>query len=90
MEVSGQLHVLATLPRGDRTPGTHWIGGWVGPRASLDAVAKRKIPSLHWKSNPNRPNHPAHILVAILTELSWILKYLLWENQSIMNSSFYG
>jgi hypothetical protein len=22
----------------------HWIGGWVGPRAALDAVAKRKIP----------------------------------------------
>jgi hypothetical protein len=19
-------------------PGTHWIGGWVGPKASLDAV----------------------------------------------------
>jgi len=22
---------------------TPWIGGWVGPRANLDAVAKRKI-----------------------------------------------
>jgi hypothetical protein len=26
-------------------PGTHWIGGWMGPRAGLDAVVKRKIPS---------------------------------------------
>jgi hypothetical protein len=25
-------------------PGTHWIGGWVGPRTGLDAVAKRKNP----------------------------------------------
>jgi len=25
-----------------RAPGTHWIGGWVGPRAVLDAVVKRK------------------------------------------------
>jgi hypothetical protein len=25
------------------TPGTHWIGGWVGPRAGLDDVEKRKI-----------------------------------------------
>jgi hypothetical protein len=25
-------------------PVTHWIGGWVGPRAVLDAVVKRKIP----------------------------------------------
>jgi len=30
----------------ERVPGTHWIGRWVGPRASVDtAVAKRQIPS---------------------------------------------
>jgi len=23
----------------ERDPGTHWIGGWVGPKAVLDAVA---------------------------------------------------
>jgi hypothetical protein len=22
----------------ERAPGTHWIGGWVGPRAGLDKV----------------------------------------------------
>jgi hypothetical protein len=27
-----------------KSPGTHWIGGWVGPRTVLDAVVKRKIP----------------------------------------------
>jgi hypothetical protein len=27
---------------GERAPGTHWIGGWVGPRAGLDDVEKRK------------------------------------------------
>jgi hypothetical protein len=27
----------------ERAPGTHWIGGWVGSRAVLDAVVKRKI-----------------------------------------------
>jgi hypothetical protein len=26
----------------ERAPGTHWIWSWVGPRASLDAVVKRK------------------------------------------------
>jgi hypothetical protein len=29
----------------ERAPGTHWIGGWVGPRAGLDAVVKRTFPS---------------------------------------------
>jgi hypothetical protein len=27
----------------ERTPGTHWKGGWVGLRAGLDAGARRKI-----------------------------------------------
>jgi hypothetical protein len=33
VEVSGHLHAPAALP-----PGTHRIGGWVGPRAGLDTV----------------------------------------------------
>jgi hypothetical protein len=28
---------------GEKAPGTHWIGGWVGPRAGLDDVEKRKF-----------------------------------------------
>jgi hypothetical protein len=36
-------------------PGAHWIGGWVGPRAVIDAVVKRKIPSLRRESNPRTP-----------------------------------
>jgi hypothetical protein len=36
-------------------PGTHWIGGWVGPRAVLDAVVKRKIPRPRRESNPRTP-----------------------------------
>jgi hypothetical protein len=35
--------------------GTHWIGGWVGARAVLDAVEKKKIPSAHRESNPRIP-----------------------------------
>jgi hypothetical protein len=40
MEVSGQLHAPAALPPEERASGTNWIGGWVVPRASLDAVEK--------------------------------------------------
>jgi hypothetical protein len=33
-------------PQG-KAAGTHWIGGWVVPRASLDMVVKRTIPGPH-------------------------------------------
>jgi hypothetical protein len=38
----------------ERAPGTYWLGGWVGPRAGLDAV-KRKIPSPRRESNLRDP-----------------------------------
>jgi hypothetical protein len=28
---------------GERSPGTHWIGGWVNRIVGLDAAEKRKI-----------------------------------------------
>jgi hypothetical protein len=31
---------------GERARGTHWIGGWVDPRAGLEATEKRKMLSL--------------------------------------------
>jgi hypothetical protein len=44
---------------------TYWIGGWVGPRASLDAVGKRKLSCPFWDSNPCCPSRS---LVAVLSE----------------------
>jgi hypothetical protein len=44
--MSGQLHAPAALPPGERAPGTHWIGGWVDPRADLDDVEKKKFLAL--------------------------------------------
>jgi hypothetical protein len=32
------------------------MGGWVDPRAFMDAVLKRKIPSPLWESNPGKSN----------------------------------
>jgi hypothetical protein len=51
MEVSGQLHA----PARETAPGTHWIGVWLGSRAVLDTVVKRKIPSPLRESNPRTP-----------------------------------
>jgi hypothetical protein len=40
-----------------RAPGTHWIGGWVGPRAGLDDVEKRKVlPLLGIEPGPSSPS----------------------------------
>jgi hypothetical protein len=46
LEVSGQLHAPAALALGKEPSDTHWIGGWVGPRAGLDDVEKRKFLTL--------------------------------------------
>jgi hypothetical protein len=65
MDVGFQLHAPAALPLGKR-PGTHFIGGWVGPRAGQDGCRKsRPLPtgirfpdrpapknSLYWLSAP--------------------------------------
>jgi hypothetical protein len=51
MRVGGQLHGPAALPPGQR-PGTHCVGGWVGPRAvwtAAEDLAPTRIQS------PNRP-----------------------------------
>jgi hypothetical protein len=54
---------------GERSPGAHWLEGWVGPRTGLDAVEKRKmllLPGMEpWLSG----SYP----IAILTELSRLL-----------------
>jgi len=48
MEASGQLDASAA-------PDISWLGGWVGPRACLNAVAKRRTPlwPLSWHNAIN-------------------------------------
>jgi hypothetical protein len=52
--------VVSITPRprstpGERAPGTHCIGGWVGPRAGLDAEVRGKVLCLCRGSNPCHP-----------------------------------
>jgi hypothetical protein len=46
----------------ERAPGTPWIGGWVGSRAVLDTVVKRKI------SSPRRESNPRTLTVQPITQ----------------------
>jgi hypothetical protein len=48
MHVSGQFQAPVALPPRKEAP----VGGCVGPRAVLDAVVKREIPSLRRESSP--------------------------------------
>jgi hypothetical protein len=75
MEVSGQLHAPAALPPEKDPPGTHWIGGWVGPRAGLDMVSKRPSPCR--ESNPDRPAHSQSLFrlsyVGPFGQITWMV-----------------
>jgi hypothetical protein len=46
LEVSGEFHVPAALPPGERASFTHLIGGWVCPTAGLDDTEKWKFLTL--------------------------------------------
>jgi hypothetical protein len=47
------------FPPGERTPGTHFTGGWVGPRAGLDTEARGKNPLPLPGIEPRSPGRPA-------------------------------
>jgi hypothetical protein len=51
MGLSGQRHAPAALYSRERTPGTHYIGGWVGPRAGLDAEIRGKEAGYQHENN---------------------------------------
>lgn len=63
---------LSALPlrcctTGERNPLNHRIGGWIGPKANLDIVEKRKISCFCWDLNMY---HSARSLVTKLTNIS--------------------
>jgi hypothetical protein len=59
MGVSGQRHPPTVLSPGERTPGTHSTGGWVGPRAGLDTEVRGKILSPLSGTEPQSSGRPA-------------------------------
>jgi hypothetical protein len=71
MGVSGQHHAPAALY--PRAPGTHCTGGWVGPRAGLDAEARRKILCPCRGSNPGLVR--SQTLYCLSYRGSYLVKY---------------
>jgi hypothetical protein len=53
MGVSGQRHAPAAFYLRESTPGTHWIGGYVGLSAGLDTEARGNILCLRGVPNPD-------------------------------------
>jgi hypothetical protein len=74
MGVRGQRHAPAALYPGERAPGTHWIGDWVGPRAVLDAGARGKILCPCRGSNPDRPARSQTIYCLSYSSVRWKVK----------------
>jgi hypothetical protein len=73
MEVSEQLHGPDRF-----TSGAHWIGGWVGSRASLDAGVRRKIPSPYRDSKSRLSSaiplsYPGVIIILIIISIIIII-----------------
>jgi hypothetical protein len=75
----------------EKAPGTHWIGGWVGPRGVLDAVVKRKIPSPRFEpQNPDRPAcSPALFLILALQPVE-VLYVMFWHASRSENNTERG
>jgi len=74
------LWLLYPSPLQGRDPSIHWIGGWVGTRADLNAVVKRKYPCLCQESNPGLA---VRNLVTMLTEQPRVLLKHLYIYYSI-------
>jgi len=75
--VSDQLHASAALPLW-QNPGTQWTGDWLGPRADMD-ILKRKKNCSYRESNPDSP---ARMTVAAPTTHLWLMicrKLFFWR-----------
>jgi hypothetical protein len=86
MDLSGQLHSPAALPRGNR-PCTHWIGSWAGPRAGLYVVCNKKNLSL--PGIERRPFSPHEENKKCVHSFWWksLSKETTWRSKSRRNES---
>jgi hypothetical protein len=100
-----QILAPAASTSGERAPGTHWVEGWVGPRAGLDAVEKRKFLTLNWDSNSDPslvyPVANRYTYCVITSQCHFLHKFyvqypgtelgsILWEGGNLQPEFVYG
>jgi hypothetical protein len=72
---NNNLHA-PTVDPGERDPGTHWIGGWVGSRVGMDETAKWQFLTLTETPTPSRsPSLYMEWAIPALNLLSMFTKY---------------
>jgi hypothetical protein len=102
MQVGNQLHAPCRFTFGETAPRAHLVGGWVGPRAGLAVMAKRKScpyqelnpglsarrPSLYWLSCPGSQS------TSIRTEIKFVgfevLTTVVMNNTVFWNTTAYS
>jgi hypothetical protein len=65
---------------GERAPNTQWIGGWLGPRAGLDDVDKRKfltLPGLELRPLGRPARSQSVYLLSCPGSSTWPPKYII-------------
>jgi hypothetical protein len=64
----------STSRSGRFTPCTHWIGGWVNPRAGLDDLENKILHLTGTRTSTSRSSSPQPVAIRVLTTLSRLPK----------------
>jgi hypothetical protein len=76
---------------GERTPRTHWIGGWVDPRAGLNTVERKNFltkPGLKRRSLGRPARRQSLYRLSCLGSINWICVLAFKEPQPKSSASY--
>jgi hypothetical protein len=81
------------LTPGERAPGTHWIGGWVGPEP-VWTLWRRDKSCPCWESNPSRPARSWSDMNAVYSKfifyLNFVFNFFIYVGMLLTTSSFWN
>jgi hypothetical protein len=63
----------------ERAPSTHWIGGWVGPRAGLEASEKKKSCTAVNRFRAVEPVAISTVISLSIFKFLICIDYVLWR-----------